>query len=57
MSPTISSNLTEFIPGQLIESILMLSIPDSDINGTLLECATSGNSVSEIIAYDFSQGN
>ena len=60
MSPDISSSLTEFIPGQLIESTIMLSIPDSDlllVNGTVLECTTSGNSVREIITSDFSQGN
>ena len=60
MNPVISSSLTEFIPGQLIESIIMLSIPNSNtvlLDGTILECATFGNSVSEIIAYDFLPGN
>ena len=59
MSPGISSNLTEFIPGQLIESIIMLSIPESGsflVNGTVLECATSGNSLDKMIVSDFSPG-
>ena len=58
-NPTISSNLTKFMPGQIIESIIILSVPDSNsvlIDGTVLECATSSNSVSEIIASDFSPG-
>ena len=57
MNPAISSNLTKFIPGQLIVSIIMLTVPDNKVNSVVLNCATSSNSVSEIIASNFLPGN
>ena len=60
MNPGISSDLTEFISGQLIESSIMFTVPGSGsilIEETILECATSGNSITEIIPSNFSPGN
>ena len=59
-NPPISSDLTEFVPNQLIESIIILTAPDSGslmVDGTVLECVSSGNSASEVIESDFSPGN
>ena len=50
MDPDITSFVTEFMPGQLIESTIVLTIPYGDrLNGTVLECITSGNSTSTVV--------
>ena len=51
MDPDITSFVTELMPGQLIESTIVLTIPyGAGLNGAILECITSENSASVIIS-------
>ena len=58
-NPDITSILTKFIPSQVIESIIVFTVPDSGsvlVNETILECGTSERAVDALIMSDFSPG-
>ena len=59
MNPDITSTLTEFIPGQLIESLLMLTVPNSGsvlVNGIVLQCITAESVANETVSSDSPSG-